>query len=77
MSRRRVVVTGLGLVTPLGTGVDATWSGAIAGRSGVGPITRFEPGKLKTRIAAEVKDFDSLSWMDRKEARHTGAAFVL
>jgi 3-oxoacyl-[acyl-carrier-protein] synthase II len=71
MSRRRVVITGLGLVTPLGTGVEETWSGAVAGRSGVGPITRFEPGKLKTRIAAEVKDFDPLSWMDRKEARRT------
>jgi 3-oxoacyl-[acyl-carrier-protein] synthase II len=65
------VVTGLGLVTPLGTGVEPTWSGAVAGRSGVGPITRFDPGRLSTRIAAEVKDFDPLSWMDRKEARRT------
>jgi 3-oxoacyl-[acyl-carrier-protein] synthase II len=65
------VVTGLGLVTPLGTGVEATWEGAIAGRSGVGPITRFDPGTLKTRIAAEVKDFDPLNWMDRREARRT------
>jgi len=71
MSHRRVVVTGLGLVTPLGTGVESTWSGAIAGKSGVGLITRFDPGKLKTRIAAEVKDFDPLQWMDRREARRT------
>jgi len=69
MFGRRVVVTGLGLVTPLGTGVQATWSALLAGKSGVGPITRFEPGSLKTRIAAEVKDFDPLSWMDRREVR--------
>ncbi|HZW89808.1 MAG TPA: beta-ketoacyl-ACP synthase II [Myxococcaceae bacterium] len=71
MSARKVVITGLGLVTPLGTGVEQTWAAAIAGKSGVGPITRFDPGSLKTRIAAEVKDFDPLSWMDRKEARRT------
>ena len=63
MFERRVVVTGLGLVTPLATGVEATWSALLAGKSGVGPITRFEPGSLKTRIAAEVKDFDPLSWL--------------
>jgi 3-oxoacyl-[acyl-carrier-protein] synthase II len=71
MSRRRVVITGFGLVTPLGIGVESTWAAAITGKSGVGPITRFDPGKLKTRIAAEVKDFDPLRWMDRKEARRT------
>jgi 3-oxoacyl-[acyl-carrier-protein] synthase II len=71
MSQRRVVVTGLGLVTPLGTGVESTWAAAIAGRSGVGLITRFDPGKLRTRIASEVKDFDPLNWMDRREARRT------
>jgi len=65
------VVTGLGLVTPLGTGVEETWAAAVAGKSGVGPITRFECRELKTRIAAEVKDFDPLSWMDRREARRT------
>src|SRR5262250_2099855 len=71
MSRRRAVITGLGLVTPLGIGVEATWAAAIAGKPGVGLITRFEPGKLKTRIAAEVKDFDPLNWMERREARRT------
>jgi 3-oxoacyl-[acyl-carrier-protein] synthase II len=71
MAGRRVVVTGLGLVTPLATGVEATWAGLVAGKSGVGPITRFDPGKLKTRIAAEVNDFDPLAWMDRREARRT------
>src|SRR5262244_2907451 len=71
MGGRKVVVTGLGLVTPLATGVEGTWAALIAGKSGVGPITRFDPGKLKTRIAAEVKDFDPLAWMDRREARRT------
>ena len=69
MVRRRVVVTGLGLVTPLATGVEATWLALLAGKSGVGPITRFDPGSLRTRIAAEVKVFDPLAWMDRREAR--------
>ena len=69
MFGRKVVVTGLGLVTPLATGVEATWSALLAGTSGVGLITRFDPGTLKTRIAAEVKDFDAEQWMERKEAR--------
>ena len=71
MAGRKVVVTGLGLVTPLATGVEATWAALVAGKSGVGPITRFDPGKLKTRIAAQVNDFDPLRWMDRREARRT------
>jgi 3-oxoacyl-[acyl-carrier-protein] synthase II len=71
MAGRRVVVTGLGLVTPLATGVEATWAALLAGKSGVGPITRFDPGGLKTRIAAEVKDFDPLRFMDSREARRT------
>ncbi len=71
MALRKAVVTGLGLVTPVGTGVEATWKALLAGSSGVGPITRFAPGRLQTRIAAEVKDFDPLQWMDRREARRT------
>ena len=66
---RRVVVTGLGLVTPLGIGNDATWQAAIAGRSGVGPITRFDASQLPCRIAGEVKNFDPALFMDKKEAR--------
>jgi 3-oxoacyl-[acyl-carrier-protein] synthase II len=69
MVARKVVVTGLGLVTPLGTGVEATWKGLLAGQSGVGRISRFDASALKTHIAAEVKDFDAQQWMDRKEAR--------
>ena len=69
MVGRKVVVTGLGLVTPLATGVEPTWAALLAGRSGVGPISRFDPGALKTHIAAEVKDFDAGQWMERKDAR--------
>src|ERR1700682_6857071 len=66
---RRVVVTGLALVTPLGIGTKATWEAAIAGRSGVGPSTRFDAKDLPSRIAGEVKGFDPDLYMDRKEAR--------
>jgi 3-oxoacyl-[acyl-carrier-protein] synthase II len=67
--RRRVVVTGLGLITPLGSTVEKTWDGLIAGRSGIGPITRFDATGLDTTIAGEVRDFDPLDYMDRKEMR--------
>jgi 3-oxoacyl-[acyl-carrier-protein] synthase II len=66
---RRVVVTGVGLVTPLGIGNQATWEAAIAGKSGVGPITRFDAKDLPARIAGEVKGFDPAQFMDKKEAR--------
>ena len=66
---RRVVVTGIGLVTPLGIGTEATWQAALAGKSGVGPITRFDARELPCRIAGEVKGFDPSQFMDRKEAR--------
>ncbi len=65
----RVVVTGIGLVTPLGPDVDSTWSGLLAGKSGAGPITKFDPAKLQVRFACEVKGFDAGQYMDRKEAR--------
>jgi 3-oxoacyl-[acyl-carrier-protein] synthase II len=66
---QRVVVTGLGMVTPLGNDVPSSWAALLAGRSGVGPITSFDSSDLKTRIAAEVKDFDPARYMDRREAR--------
>ncbi|HUB08532.1 MAG TPA: beta-ketoacyl-ACP synthase II [Myxococcales bacterium] len=69
MERRRVVVTGIGLVTPLGTGTEKTWQGLVNGRSGIGPITRFDASEHTTRIAGEVKDFDPGVFMDKKEAR--------
>jgi 3-oxoacyl-[acyl-carrier-protein] synthase II len=65
----RVVVTGLGLVTPVGNDVESTWDALVAGRSGAGPITKFDPAKLQVRFACEVKGFDAGRYMDRKEAR--------
>jgi 3-oxoacyl-[acyl-carrier-protein] synthase II len=66
---QRVVVTGLGLVTPVGTDVDSTWSALLAGTSGAARITKFDPQKLSVRFACEVKGFDPLKYIDRKEAR--------
>jgi 3-oxoacyl-[acyl-carrier-protein] synthase II len=67
--RRRVAVTGLGLVTPLGTSVQTTWEGLIAGRSGAGPITRFDPAQYAVKFACEVKGFDPAQYLDKKEAK--------
>ena len=69
MSRRRVVVTGVGLVSPLGVGTRATWDGLCAGRSGIGTITRFDASAFAARIAGEVRGFDPLEFMARKDAR--------
>jgi 3-oxoacyl-[acyl-carrier-protein] synthase II len=66
---RRVVVTGLGLVTPVGTDVESSWSALVAGTPGAAPITKFDPQQLSVRFACEVKGFDALRYMDRKEAR--------
>lgn len=66
---KRVVVTGLGLVTPVGTDVDSSWSALLAGVPGAAPITKFDPQKLSVRFACEVKGFDPLQYMDRKEVR--------
>ncbi len=69
MSRRRVVVTGLGLVSPVGNTVPEAWDNLIAGRSGIGPITRFDASALSARIAGEVKGFDVAAYLSAKEAR--------
>jgi len=66
---RRVVVTGLGLVSPLGLTVESTWEGLLAGRSGIGGITLFDASEYPVRIAGEVKGFDPCQWLDLKEAR--------
>lgn len=69
MELKRVVVTGLGSINPLGNDVETTWKNAIAGKSGSGPITQFDASKFKTQFACEVKDFDPKDLFDRKEAR--------
>ncbi|MGA9994463.1 MAG: beta-ketoacyl synthase N-terminal-like domain-containing protein, partial [Pyrinomonadaceae bacterium] len=70
---RRVVVTGLGLVTPVGNSVETTWSALMSGRSGVDYIKRFDTEKFSVKFAAEVKDFDPLTFIPKKEARKMGA----
>ena len=67
--KRRVVVTGLGALTPLGNSAQESWEGAIAGKSGVGGITKFDTTFFNTRIAAEIKNFDPLKFVDKKEVR--------
>ncbi|HLJ07127.1 MAG TPA: beta-ketoacyl-ACP synthase II [Acidimicrobiia bacterium] len=67
--RRRIAVTGIGPVTPIGTGVEEFWSALIAGRSGAGPITRFDATDFKSKIAAEVKDFDIGTYLPPARAR--------
>jgi len=67
--RRRVVITGMGAMTPLGLTLDETWEGLLAGRSGVGPITQFDASEIPTRIAGELKGFDPRHYMDFKAAR--------
>ncbi|SFJ00477.1 beta-ketoacyl-ACP synthase II [Thermoflavimicrobium dichotomicum] len=67
--RRRVVITGLGLVTPIGQDSKSFWQGLMSGKSGAGPITRFDPTHYPTRIAAEIKDFRPEDHMDKKEVK--------
>ena len=70
---RRVVVTGLGLVTPVGNSVDTTWSALVNGKNGADYIKKFDAEKFTTRFACEVKDFDPLNYVEKKEARKMGA----
>src|SRR5438128_834461 len=67
--RRRVAITGLGVLTPLGNGVQSTWEGLVAGRSGAGPITRFDPVRSPVKFACEVKGFDAARYLEKKEIR--------
>jgi 3-oxoacyl-[acyl-carrier-protein] synthase II len=69
LSKRRVVVTGLGVVSPVGIGVQTSWSNLIAGKSGITRITKFEPSNFASQIAGEVKDFDVSQFLPAKEAR--------
>lgn len=67
--KRRVVVTGLGALTPLGNSVSESWEGAVSGKSGIGPITKFDCSAYKTRIAGEIRNFDPLQYVNKQEAR--------
>lgn len=69
LSKRRVVITGLGILSPLGIGVEENWRNVCAGRSGIGPVTHFDAGAFPSRIAGEVKDFDVTNYLPAKEAR--------
>ena len=65
----RVVVTGLGVISPLGIGTDKTWQALIAGQSGIGAVMAFDTTDFPSRIGGEVKGFDPVDFLDRKEAR--------
>ncbi|NJD23720.1 MAG: beta-ketoacyl-ACP synthase II [Melioribacter sp.] len=69
MSRKRVVVTGIGALTPIGNSVQEFWAGLISGKNGAGPITKFDPAAFTTKFACEVKNFDALTYIDKKELR--------
>ncbi len=71
LTKRRVVVTGVGLITPLGTGTQKTWNGICEGHSGIRQIRKFDTSSLKTRIAGEVTDFNPVDFMDPKDARRS------
>ena len=69
MEKRRVVITGLGTVNPLGNTTAESWAAAKAGKCGIGPITQFDASEFKCKLAAEVKNFDPETVVDKKEAR--------
>ena len=83
MSQRRVVITGLGQVSPVGNDIDSAWRNLLAGQGGIGTITRFDASDLACQIAGEVKDFDIGTYISPKEARrmdvfiHYGIAAAL
>jgi 3-oxoacyl-[acyl-carrier-protein] synthase II len=70
MSNRRVVITGIGLVTPVGNDLESTWSALLAGKSGAGPITQFDTTNFATKFGCEVKGFEPSKWMDKRELKH-------
>ncbi|MBU1978198.1 MAG: beta-ketoacyl-ACP synthase II, partial [Gammaproteobacteria bacterium] len=69
MSKRRVVITGLGIISPVGNTVEQAWSNILAGKSGISRITRFDPTAFSSQIAGEVKGFDVTEYISAKEAR--------
>ena len=74
MSKKKVVITGIGMVTPCGNGKDAAWSAVKAGKSGIGRITKFDPSRCTCQVAGELKDFDAYlaekGYVDKKAMRH-------
>ena len=71
---RRVAITGLGVISPIGNDTKTAWAGLLAGRSGLAQITRFDVGRYEAKVAGEVKDFDALQWLDAKSVRRTEAS---
>ncbi len=71
MKNKRVVITGMGVITPVGNNVNDTWAALLEGKNGIGPITHFDTAKYKTRIAGTIKNFDATEVMDKKEIRRT------
>ena len=69
---RRVVVTGVGLLCSIGTGTEECWSALQAGKSGIGRITQFDPSQFSCKIAGEVKDFDPLQYVEKKDVKKMG-----
>ena len=69
MSQRRIVITGMGLISPVGNTVASSWEAICNGRSGIGPLTEFDPAPLATRIAGEIRDFDVTQYIEEKDAR--------
>src|SRR5688572_29988753 len=67
---RRVVITGIGLITPVGNDREATWQALLAGKSGAGPITQFDTADFATKFAAEVKNWDPSPFFDKREVKH-------
>jgi 3-oxoacyl-[acyl-carrier-protein] synthase II len=68
-SKRRVVVTGMGIVSPVGNSLESAWDSIVNGRSGIGPVTHFDASQFATRIAGQVRDFDPTTWISAKDAR--------
>src|SRR5262245_5202372 len=68
--RRRVVITGIGMVTPIGNDLESTWAALLAGKNGAGPITQFDCSNFATQFACEIKDWNGAKWFDKRELKH-------